>query len=79
MLVAQGGACPICRDTTPRSKRGWVVDHDHKTGNTRGVLCNHCNVGIGFLRDDAEVLQRAIEYLDKFKCEVTPEVAQETT
>ena len=58
IIESQGGMCPIC------SKRPAThVDHNHDTGEVRGLLCNHCNRGIGLLGDDPEVLLRAIHYL----------------
>lgn len=42
-----------------------VVDHDHKTGKFRGLLCRRCNNGLGFFRDNIEFLQNAIKYLNK--------------
>lgn len=66
MLEAQGGRCAICRQV-PRSKR-LAVDHNHVTGEIRGLLCSGkdrsgCNVAIGILHDDAEIVQRAADYL----------------
>lgn len=66
MLKEQNGACAICRTTTPTGRwKVFAVDHCHKTGNVRGLLCNECNRGIGLLRDSAELLRNAAEYLDK--------------
>lgn len=60
---AQGGRCAICQRATGKTKR-LAVDHDHKTGEVRGLLCGPCNRGVlGHLRDDPEALQRAITYL----------------
>lgn len=61
MLASQDGACAICA-TRPTTNR-LVVDHDHETDVIRGLLCNACNVGIGYLGDDPERLRRAISYL----------------
>lgn len=61
MLLAQGNACAICRllfTETPR------IDHDHATGAVRGLLCHHCNVALGLLRDDIFALRSAIAYLE---------------
>ena len=61
-LEAQSGACAICGG---RDARRLSVDHNHETGAVRGLLCRNCNVGIGALGDDADVLRRAAEYLEK--------------
>jgi hypothetical protein len=66
MLDAQGGACAICAADRPAGK-GWHVDHCHKTGDVRGILCSRCNVGIGMLGDDVERMLAAAEYLRKHK------------
>ena len=58
MLTAQEGRCAICR----RAMK-LVVDHDHKTTKLRALLCKNCNVAIGLLGDDAEVVMRAALYL----------------
>jgi hypothetical protein len=62
MLVAQEGACAICRrefDQRP------CIDHDHETGAVRGLLCRPCNSAIGLLRDDTAAMLRAVEYLGR--------------
>jgi hypothetical protein len=51
--------CVICGDAEAK----LVVDHDHKTGAIRGILCNHCNRGLGHFRDDPVLLEFARVYL----------------
>jgi hypothetical protein len=67
LFAAQGGVCAICGNAETRTHKGVVqvlsVDHDHVTGDVRGLLCYACNTGIGFLRDDTHLLERAIGYL----------------
>lgn len=46
-----------------------AVDHCHTTGKIRGLLCNRCNRGIGFLQDDIQILEKAIEYLRSYQTE----------
>ncbi|BBC43619.1 endonuclease VII [Mycobacterium phage AN9] len=61
----QGGRCYICQRANGKKKR-LSVDHDHKTGIVRGLLCTMCNKYIlGWARDCIEMLQRAIDYLKK--------------
>jgi hypothetical protein len=40
-----------------------AIDHSHITNHIRGLLCNKCNLGLGFFRDDLNLLQNAIDYL----------------
>jgi hypothetical protein len=70
LLEVQGGACAICRtsltiERKPRDKQGTAlnVDHDHGTGAIRGILCHHCNAGLGYFRDSRAGLSAAINYL----------------
>jgi len=58
----QGGKCFICERATGASRR-LSVDHDHKTGRVRGLLCRPCNDMLGHARDDAEFFRRAVRYL----------------
>lgn len=60
LLVKQKERCAICRRP---SKTRLGVDHDHKTGRVRGLLCCACNQGIGYLRDSPRLLMQAIAYL----------------
>lgn len=63
LLKKQRGRCAICRSDTPRAQRDWHVDHCHKTGKVRGLLCHKCNVGLGHFGDSVKLLGKAIEYL----------------
>lgn len=63
LFSLQQGRCAICG----ASGKQLMVDHDHEAGNVRGLLCNDCNVALGRLKDNVEILQRAIGYLQTSK------------
>ena len=63
MLESQNNTCIICGITPDKSKKQFVIDHNHKTHVIRGVLCNNCNVGLGYFKDDPGRLAMAIKYL----------------
>lgn len=65
ILNSQGGGCAICRSTFPARRQSFHIDHDHLTGEIRGLLCHNCNRGIGYLQDSIEILQKSIQYLSK--------------
>jgi hypothetical protein len=59
LVRQQGGVCPICGRADPEH-----VDHDHETGDVRGILCFNCNGGLGQFRDSIDSLRAAAAYLD---------------
>ena len=65
MLEEQGNACAICNSSYPGHTGKFNVDHCHDTGKVRGLLCWDCNAAIGKLGDNAEGVQRALDYLMK--------------
>ncbi|SRR6266568_4002078 len=65
MFIAQKGVCKICGKEETTKKGSLSVDHCHETGKVRGLLCRKCNLGIGFLQHDKELLTRAITYLQE--------------
>lgn len=58
----QGERCAICRWATGASRR-LSVDHDHRTGRARGLLCRPCNDFLGYIRDDLAAAERVARYL----------------
>ena len=72
LFRAQKGKCAICKQpqTEVFGKTGEVkqlcVDHCHKTNRVRGLLCGHCNRALGKMKDSKELLQAAIDYLNKY-------------
>jgi hypothetical protein len=60
MIEAQGGLCALCQERPAEQ-----VDHDHKTGKVRAILCLLCNAGIGAFKDDPEIIRNAIKYLER--------------
>ena len=64
-LHKQNFKCAICKTDDARGvSNSFVVDHCHKTGKIRGLLCNHCNTGLGKLGDSIESIKRVLEYLE---------------
>jgi hypothetical protein len=61
LLAQQNGVCAICREPG----RELCVDHDHKTGRVRSLLCNGCNSAIGFLRESPLLARAAATYLEQ--------------
>lgn len=68
MAHNQGGLCFICREEGFLMKEGHeatlMVDHCHRTGTVRGLLCHNCNRALGLLKDDPARLRQALEYLE---------------
>ena len=67
MIGEQQGMCEICGELHGDN---LFVDHDHTTGRVRAMLCRHCNSGLGFFKDDPELLQIAIVYLRTYGIDV---------
>lgn len=63
MFADQNGFCLICGVHQSQVKKTFCVDHDHETGEIRGLLCDQCNKGLGQFEDNPSLLQRAIDYL----------------
>lgn len=63
MYKAQNGVCAICGRLNVAGRR-LAVDHDHKTGQVRGLLCSGCNTGLGKFQDRIEILKAMIAYLE---------------
>lgn len=62
LVAEQDGKCLIC------GRQLWYalhIDHDHKTGRVRGLLCPTCNKGLGHFKDDPELLAKAVGYLSE--------------
>ena len=68
ILGWQDAVCCICGGTNPSGKR-LAVDHDHKTGQTRNLLCNSCNKGLGLFKDNAILLDNARVYIEAWQTE----------
>jgi predicted HNH restriction endonuclease len=70
-LIEQGGTCAICNRDKNKNGTRLCVDHDHTTGQVRGLLCHDCNTSLGKFNDDTEMLQKAIDYIKMYKNEVS--------
>lgn len=59
----QNGRCAICRTPEKDLKKALNIDHCHKTEKVRGLLCNSCNQGLGYFKDNISTLEDALYYL----------------
>lgn len=62
MQEKAAGRCQICHKET-----ALHIDHDHSTGQVRGLLCNSCNGGLGAFKDNPDFLHEAVRYLENCK------------
>lgn len=75
LLKEQNNCCAICGSTDPKGRKSgrgggvdvFYVDHDHKTGKVRGLLCNICNRTMGYIGENLGILEEMILYLNKHK------------
>lgn len=63
ILEEQGYQCAICEQDLKVYGKGTHLDHCHDTEKVRGILCRNCNTGLGMFKDNASLLNKAIEYL----------------
>lgn len=63
LYFLQNGKCKICYKE--KEMRKLCVDHDHSTGKIRGLLCDTCNRGLGYFKDNPLFLKNAIKYLER--------------
>lgn len=61
---SQCGNCAICSSSLNFGTGGFAIDHNHSTGKVRGILCGPCNLGIGHLKDNPDILKSAATYLE---------------
>ncbi len=67
LLKEQNGVCAVCFTfSKTRRTEHLFVDHDHKTGKVRGLLCRDCNIGLGNLRDSIFIIRSFEQYLIKY-------------
>lgn len=64
LLASQGGRCAACGTAEPGA-RGWNIDHCHRSGKVRALLCQPCNTMAGLAREDPAVLRALAEWLER--------------
>lgn len=65
LMQVQNNSCAICKLPESNFKRKLSVDHDHKTGQVRGLLCDFCNLGLGNFKENVLIFDSAKKYLQK--------------
>lgn len=64
-IIDSNGVCAICSKECSHGKQ-LSLDHDHETGEFRGMLCASCNLALGGFMDDIQILRSAIDYLERW-------------
>lgn len=67
MSRGQGDVCKICKEPEKKLARKLSIDHNHDTGEIRGLLCSLCNLMLGHAKDSILILESAIVYLQRSK------------
>jgi hypothetical protein len=74
----QNGVCAICGKSETRKTKNTIcplsIDHDHKTGKVRGLLCSLCNTGFGSFHESVDIIEKAKQYAIKFNKGISYEV-----
>lgn len=65
MIKEQNNCCAICKTSQEKLTKLLSIDHDHKTGKVRGLLCGKCNRALGYFNDNIKTIEKAIEYVTK--------------
>lgn len=68
-LASQGARCPGCGTDEPGAK-GWCIDHCHKGGHVRALLCSRCNVILGWVDEDPAVLRSLADWIERQTAQV---------
>jgi hypothetical protein len=67
MHIQQNGQCAICGAEESKNGKRLAVDHSHLTNQIRGLLCNNCNVALGFLQDNPTLARKCADYLERWR------------
>jgi hypothetical protein len=65
LFIEQNGVCAICGKKP--DKKILSVDHDHITGQIRGLICNSCNLALGCIEEDILILKKMIKYINSYR------------
>jgi hypothetical protein len=67
MTEQQQGVCYVCNGP-PKGGKRLAIDHCHKTGNVRKLLCTNCNTVLGLVNEDVNIMNKLIDYIEEHKC-----------
>lgn len=73
MLKHQNNKCLVCKNKFDKNNIPYV-DHDHSNSKVRGLLCNGCNIALGWVNDDIDILNSLINYLQLSRASITSEI-----